>query len=136
MKPFVIIFGLLIISCFYQNPKSPCEAALNQEIDIKIGQEVLIKGTPLRLKFVSVLEDSRCPKGEQCITAGNGKIEIAVKRSDNETKLELNTARGPQQAALDSYEVKLVDLSPYPKRNHPIEKADYVARIIVGSTSS
>ena len=136
MKSIVISFVLLLISCFHQNPTSPCEAALNQEFDIKVGQERLIKGESISLRFVSVLEDSRCPTGVQCIHAGNGKIELVVKRSKDEKRLELNTAMGPQQTTVDSYEIKLVNLSPYPKGERQIKTDDYVARVIVNRVSS
>lgn len=136
MKPIVISLVLLLVSCFHQNPKNPCEAPLNQEFDIKVGQERLIERDSLKLGFISVLEDSRCPEGVQCIHAGNGKIEIVVRQAKDESRLELNTAMGAQEATVGSYEVRLVSLNPYPKGDHQIQKSDYVARIIVSKKSS
>ena len=136
MKPIVFSLVLLLIGCFHQNPNTPCEAALNQEFDIKVGEERLIERVSLKLAFISVLEDSRCPQGVQCIQAGNGKIEILIKLAKEETRLELNTATGPQQATVGSYEVRLVNLEPYPKRDGQIQASDYVARVIVSKKSS
>ena len=39
------------------------EAALGEEFSLPIGQEVRITGENLRVKFVDVIDDSRCPEG-------------------------------------------------------------------------
>src|SRR4030095_4342211 len=113
------------------------QARLNQEFIMRVGEDVVFKGEGLKLRFVSVLEDSRCPKGEQCISAGNGKIELQLKRSQKPPiTMELNTLSGNQEAIYDGYDVKLVGLEPYPKLGSRIKPTDYVAALVVRKSIS
>lgn len=98
---------------------------------------MVFKGEGLEVRFVSVLEDSRCPKGEQCITAGNGRIQLQLKKSKKEpVTLELNTSSGTQAADYEGYEIKFVGLDPYPKMGGSIKPADYVVTILVNKNAS
>jgi hypothetical protein len=113
------------------------QARLNQEFTMKVGQDVAFRGEDLQIRFLSVVEDSRCPKGEQCITEGNGKIELQLKRSQKkQVTMELNTSSGTQTANYDGYEVKLVGLEPYPKMGGSIKPADYVVTVLVSKNAS
>jgi hypothetical protein len=108
------------------------EAALNQEFEIRFGQQVSIKREGLKISFSSVAEDSRCPTGVQCIWAGNGKIVLKLSKVRKRAALlRLNTTVDPKQDDYLGYDVKLVSLSPYPKKDVGIRKRDYVATIIV-----
>jgi phage shock protein E len=108
------------------------QAPQSQEFKMRVGEDVVFKGEGLKVRFVSVIEDSRCPKGEQCITEGNGKIELQLKNPLKEpVTLVLNTAVGTQVADYEEFEVKLVALDPYPKMGRSIKPADYVATVLV-----
>ena len=113
------------------------QAPLNQEFIMRVGEDVVFKDEGLKVRFVSVLEDSRCPKGEQCITEGNGKIELQLRKSQKEpVTLELDTAFGTQVADYEEFEVKLVGLDPYPKMGRSIKPADYVVTVLVSKNDS
>ena len=85
----------------------------------------------LTLKFVAILEDSRCPEGVQCVWAGNARIELAVtKAGEDTTSLELNTNdRYPVEAQYFDYTITLIDLKPYPKAAEQIDIENYTATI-------
>lgn len=105
---------------------------LDQEFSVKIGQRTEIKTEELQIKFTSVLEDSRCPKGEQCIWQGNGKIELELVRAKNESaSVSLNTASGPSEADYQGYRIRLTALNPYPVMNQAIPQENYEATLVV-----
>jgi hypothetical protein len=87
------------------------KTAQNQ-IVINYGRQVAAAKENLTLKFVVILEDSRCPEGVQCIWAGNARIELAVTRAgEDTTSLELNTNdRYPVEAQYLDYTITLIDL--------------------------
>lgn len=111
------------------------EGELNKEVIIKNGQAVNIKSENLLIKFISVQEDSRCPKDVNCVWAGNGKIIINVSQSnDNKKEFELNTNLNPTSITYQGYEIKLEKLNPYPHSKSKIEKSDYEAIFIIRKT--
>src|SRR5262245_13119919 len=68
---------------------------LGQEFELKINDEALIEGEGLTVSFDSVLEDSRCPEGVDCIWHGNAKIRLkSGKQKQTPATVELNTDAG------------------------------------------
>jgi hypothetical protein len=45
--------------------------------------------------------------------------------------MRLNTTVEPREDDYRGYEVKLVNLSPYPKKDAPIRRKDYVATLVI-----
>ena len=130
------IFSLLLVfTAALAEPASGSaskEAALGEEFQIRIGQQVSIKREGLKVIFTSVAEDSRCPEGVQCIWMGNGKIVLRLNKARRRANvMRLNTTVDPKQDDYLGYEVKLVSLSPYPKENMPIKRKQYVATLVV-----
>lgn len=108
------------------------EAALGQEFEVRLGSRVSIEHEGLTVAFSSLLEDSRCPQGVTCVWAGNGKVLLRLSKAGKRAALmRLNTGLDPKQDAYRGYDVKLVNLSPYPKKDIRIKKRDYVATLIV-----
>ena len=108
------------------------EAALNEEFEIKFGQQVSIKKEGLKISFSSVAEDSRCPTGVDCIWAGNGKVVLKLSKWRKRTALmNLNTGVDPKQDDYREYDIKLVSLNPYPAKDVNIKKREYVATLVV-----
>ena len=142
MKLVVFSFLLLLTNCPGDDSKTgkrvrARQAPLNQEFTMKVGEDVVFKGEDLEIRFLSVVEDSRCPKGEQCITEGKAKIELQLKRSQKQpVTMELNTSSGTQKANYDGYEVKIIGLEPYPKMGGSIKPADYVLTVLVSKNAS
>lgn len=107
-------------------------ASLNKEFEITLGENVWIQNELLKVNFQSVAEDSRCPEGVNCIWAGNGKIVLRVMKARRRPgTMMLNTMLEPKQSSYQGYEIKLVKLDPYPKKDVRISKNDYVATLIV-----
>ncbi|MBV9958772.1 MAG: hypothetical protein JO360_10140 [Acidobacteria bacterium] len=105
---------------------------MEREFDLRAGGTVLVKEGGLRLEFASVKEDSRCPEGVDCIWAGNGKITLTARVGISKTSsFELNTMTEPKSYTYRGYEITLVRLSPYPKKDNKIKKGEYVATLLV-----
>ncbi|RMF60999.1 MAG: hypothetical protein D6748_02735 [Calditrichaeota bacterium] len=96
------------------------------EITIPNFKQVEIPEEKLAVKMDSVLNDSRCPEGAECIWEGNGKVQITVqKKNFKPESFELNTTLKPQVVFYEDYAIKLVSLTPYPKLNQTIKQEDY-----------
>jgi hypothetical protein len=99
-------------------------------IVLKPGQQRTVSG--LKIKFISVEEDSRCPENARCVWAGNARVKIQVTSKRLGTKIfEMNTFSGPKGNQLDGYAINLENLSPGRKTSDPIRPSSYRATISV-----
>jgi hypothetical protein len=130
---------LALVSCHVGGPAraDTPEFALNKPFVLAGGQEALIPSEKLRLRFVDVLEDSRCPTRVQCVWTGQARIAIAVQPdSTAPTTVEFNTNPAPGQtvnmATVGAYRIELRSLDPYPQTpEDPIAFEDYRATLVL-----
>jgi len=113
---------------------------LDKNFVLRMGQEVLLADQKLKIKFVSVPEDSRCPTGVNCIWAGNARVVLQVSRTTGKpVKLELNTnsreATDGAEGGCGLYRIKLVEVAPYPVEGQTIAPPSYAVTLVVSKKS-
>lgn len=104
----ILFFALLILGVASISwAKSP------QSIKVTLGQSKMADRGKVSVRFISVVEDSRCPMNARCVWAGNAKIKVAVSvgRRRAET-VELNSTMQPQTVTVQGYRLTLQDLNP------------------------
>ena len=109
-----------------------------RELMLRINQETRIDSAAIRLnlKFLSVVEDSRCPVGVNCIWEGNARVRLQINLSttnNNSEIFELSTNLEPQSIQIEDYEIKILDLIPSPKVDLKIEPENYTATFTIRS---
>jgi hypothetical protein len=90
--------------------------------------------TDLRVSFVQVVEDSRCPASVVCAWQGNGAIRLDITTGRGVQSITLNTAGGtafPREASVAGYTFTLVELDPQRQTPDPIPVQQYRATIHV-----
>lgn len=134
----LLALGVTVAGCQVSNvaDADPASYAVNEAFGLGGGQEAVIRGENLRLRFDDVLEDSRCPKAVECFWTGQARIAIHVLQAGDSTTLEFNTNPAPgenrQSIPLGEYTIQLWSLDPYPQspdRSPPLE--DYHASMVV-----
>jgi hypothetical protein len=84
-----------------------------ESIELRPGQEKLLRGAGVRVKLVEIEEDSRCPQGVNCIWAGNVRVALLVRGPGRTSKGEkLNTALEPRELTLNGRTVTISKVSP------------------------
>lgn len=110
---------------------------LGRPFKLNEGRQVTLQ--KLRIKFAPVTQDSRCPSDVACVWAGNAAVRLEVRTNRNNGKsLTLNTGHGPSlanDAQYQGYDLKLVDLSPYPRSDRKIAAGDYVVTLLVSKAA-
>jgi hypothetical protein len=125
MKPILIIllfavFTILTVSVDARPGRS--------NIAVQVHKEKSVPGAGFKIKFVEMVEDSRCPTGTTCIWAGNAKVKIEVRGGRGGAKtFELNSATQPTVVNYAGYDIKLIGLTPKPAVNVRIDPDKYVA---------
>ena len=109
----------------------------------KIVTKLLIgdqaKVADIEIRFVEVLEDSRCPKDVNCVWAGEAKVVIELyednKFLEKKTIIITPTSYLHEKLSIvfsskDS-QISLFNLQPYPNFRTPIKKGDYYLQLII-----
>lgn len=90
-------------------------AQTEETISFRSGQQKQAGRGKLNIRFISVLEDSRCPVRAVCVWAGNAKVRIDVSIRHRQKKtIELNTGLDPRTVEFEGYQFKLVSVTPRP----------------------
>lgn len=82
----------------------------------------------------SVLNDSRCPKGTQCVWEGNAEVLLkTTMASDGKTHyVKLNThSQFTQDTIINNHRFKLLELNPYPENGKTFPHYNYRATIVI-----
>ncbi|MGV0851336.1 hypothetical protein [Mycolicibacterium phlei] len=133
----VTALGLAVAGCQHgQSARADgVEARLDQPFVLAGGQQAVVAGTPLRLRFAEVLEDSRCPTELECAWTGQTRISVVV--DDGRTiVMEFNTNPAPdqnrQRIHTGAYAITLQALEPYPATPQDTPGlSDYRATLLV-----
>src|SRR5262245_16856015 len=72
--------AFIFVACA-SSPAAPGSVKLNQSFTLKVGSSTSVDGEGIQVGFDSVVSDSRCPKGAQCIVAGDATIRVWLART-------------------------------------------------------
>ena len=133
MKSTILTMMFALILAPAANSKSfPNRASLGQEFTVRIGKKVSLRDTKLSIRFVSVIEDSRCPQGVQCVWQGNAKASFELSGIERKpSTVRLNTGIEPKELEYSGYTVKLVKITPEPKSSERLAPRRYQATLVV-----
>lgn len=113
-------------------------AKMGDTIDLSLNEHVTFKAQNLEITFAT-LNDSRCPTGVNCIHAGKASVSLMLIKDENEQILNLESkglcqeddgSCGSAGAAL-GYNVKVINVYPYPTEPKPKEPQTKYVKIVV-----
>jgi hypothetical protein len=128
-----LLLLLLVLPACATPPAGPpiLTARVGAAVTLRPGQQAVIQGTGITLRFVGVPEDGRCPVDLQCVWAGDARVELELSRGGVPDELELRTTLDPRVVPVDSFTLRLEGLDPAPRTSRPIDASDYRARVRV-----
>ena len=97
---------------------TPVSALLDSPFELHIGQEAVFGDEGLKITFVDVSEDSRCPAATNCVVSGLAKIRVDVVAGErplgmHEFVLDQHAVGGKAQG-IGQYVFSMRELNPYP----------------------
>jgi Zn finger protein HypA/HybF involved in hydrogenase expression len=129
-----IFLSLILMLVFGSVLQTNAQTA--ERVVLRVGKQKKLSRSKLTIKFVSLVEDSRCPEGANCIWAGNASIKVKVSNARGESKIfTLNTNTGAKGDTLGGYQFNLESLTPHPKTNIRINPSGYTATFSVTKLS-
>src|SRR5262245_3182078 len=135
MGRVAVLASLLAIAtltaCSSDRPGAPT-GPVNAQVVLAPGQSADVAGAGIRLRFVAVMGDSRCPGDALCIQGGDAIVQIEVLPTGGGSGLtSYNLHTGSMQPVRhDDLTIALVELMPYPFSSlPPIRPSDYRATL-------
>jgi hypothetical protein len=121
-------------------PAQPARAEPGQAFSLRVGEFARTEGGAWEIGFEGVSADSRCPKGEQCIWAGDATVRVWLKKAGGtRVTSELHTAPNAPNAGeprIDQRVVRVVGLDPPARAGRSIAQRDYVVTLALEREAS
>lgn len=98
-------------------------------------QETLSDGN-ISIKFLEVVNDSRCPANANCVWLGNAEIKFELMENNESIPFELFANAISQlgmsnDTIISDYSIEVITLEPYPETSDEIPPSTYFAEILV-----
>lgn len=130
----ILLFPALVLAyCGQPQPFEPrIPVPLDESFLLRVQQSAMVSGTPLRIYFAGIQEDSRCATDVVCVWAGNARVRLEVERERDSTEVvDLNTGLDPRSIEIPGYGIALEEVQPETRSGSSIQPADYVIRLRV-----
>tara|TARA_B100000809_G_scaffold266504_1_gene329547 strand:+ start:7799 stop:8212 length:414 start_codon:yes stop_codon:yes gene_type:complete len=130
----VLLLSLITLIGYSQEPSVRSPKIL---MKIPLGKSILLEHHTI--KFVEVLEDSRCPKDANCIWAGRAKILVEISLEGMETiqkeiifgKVNPNESDYLFLVNTSLKKASAYQLNPYPSSEYNLDTKEYVLLIAI-----
>lgn len=87
---------------------------------------------PVKICLDSIFNDSRCPTGFDCVWGGDAVAAFTLTKNNVVRSFELHTNSNFQNdTIIEGIAVKLLQITPYPVKNEPIDPHNYKAEISI-----
>ena len=127
------LFGLLLLLVALGGAHEPAlgrDTMVGIIYSIKQGRAGKVKGEDLRITFLAVEEDSRCPKGAECVREGNARVRLMARNSKGAcAEFVMNTNGPPSEYEFGKYKITLAGLFPYPVAGE--QPRDYIVAFTI-----
>lgn len=100
MEKTLILICLVVVTLLLAAVPFSCAssgtitASIGEKITLPVGQTVEITGEGLKIEFVEVLSDSRCPQYAKCIVAGEAKCLMLIHYGQSLSSIEFTKQGG------------------------------------------
>jgi hypothetical protein len=102
-------------------------ANLDTDVVLSPAQQAVFDAAGLQVRFISIVEDSRCPTDATCIWAGRAVARLAI-GGVSQPPAEYEVVAG-ESATVHGYQVLIIDVRPRRLATQTIAQQDY--RIVV-----
>ena len=131
MHRFLWLACLLGVTGCDGSPSGPT-VDLNERFTVAVGDTATIDDPRVRLQFVEVSGDSRCPADALCIQGGDAVVRLRAMAGTTASTLELHTGDASRASSVfQGLRVELMELQPYPFSSRTIAPGDYKATLTV-----
>jgi hypothetical protein len=126
-----LLLVLTVISLLIGCTSNTVKASLGKEFTLAIGQSATISSENLKIEFLDVTADSRCPKDVECFWAGEVTCLLDITTNGSAEQVELTQPGGSDAGQIVGDYAYKFTVEPYPVSTRQIEKKDYRLKMTV-----
>jgi hypothetical protein len=136
----VFIVVLLGISCSSTPPPEPVFFHLDRPFTLVLGQTGSFKKmNDFTVRFDKIASDSRCPKGVECITAGQADVALTIGKEGKSTAVTLpfiipNGTGNVTQ--FEGYTIRVLGVAPMKFKDKALDPREYNIVVKVTETQT
>jgi len=108
---------------------------LGEAVRLKIAESGKLAADDLTITFKAVTNDSRCPQGTQCVTAGEADVVLTVKVGEKSQDVTVKVGTDQAKATVEPYAIRILALDPYPVADQTIQDAAREVELRVDRTN-
>lgn len=138
---FILMILIVTVGVFYADQldiynthSNPIYTSLNTSFKLNINQTAIVEPDNIKITFLNVTEDSRCPEGTVCVWPGQVKALFLLELDQSHEdvfNLTLNSNETQSQKTIAGYSVKLVNVDPYPGSLKTITDNEYAVTLSI-----
>lgn len=96
-----------------------------EQAELALGESLRVRKTDAVFTFTSIVNDSRCPTGMNCVRAGEVKFLVTLADGSTRTVELPAQSRTQPSFSIPAGSVKVLGLTPYPVFDEKTEQGDY-----------
>ncbi|MDD5510387.1 MAG: hypothetical protein PHI12_06240 [Dehalococcoidales bacterium] len=129
----LVVFLVIVSAVSSCSGLGGSQVNLNEEFALSPGQLAFVEGENLSVKFLEVVEDSRCPRGVTCIWTGRIAVIVELTHAGSSDRLTLTEPGLTDEYSKEShqgYELAF-QVTPYPQAAEEIPTSAYRLHLII-----
>ena len=131
------VLGMLALGCSSVADDGGAKAAGPRQVELRVGGQTTLPDSKIKIKFLSVDNDSRCPQGVNCIWAGSVGVSLLLSAPGVEdVRVKLNTAVEPQTVSYKGQSFRIESVKPPRVEGKNIKPEDYRITLAVCAENS
>lgn len=131
------VLGLLVLGCSSVAGGGGETAEGPRKVELRVGEETTLPDSKIRIKFLSVDDDSRCPQGVNCIWAGSVGVSLLLAAPGAEgQRVKLNTEVEPRSVSYKGHNISIESVRPPRVEGQNIRPEDYRITLAVCAEKS
>ena len=136
MRIGVVAIGLALVALVFacKGEGTVKTAQLGEAFRLKIAESAMLSADELKVTFKAVTNDSRCPQGTQCVTAGEAEVVLTVQMGEKIQDSTVKVGTDQAKATVEPYAIRILALDPYPVADQTIKDAEREIELRVDRT--
>lgn len=114
----VVFVMLIAAACARATDTAPAQpgpsATIDDTLTIPLGKQASTRDGAVRLTFVRLVSESRCPINVVCVWQGDAAVRLHGIATAGAVEVTVHTALDPKTFSVNGYTVTLLDVLPYP----------------------
>ena len=114
----ILLLAAALLACRPYVSQDAFASKLDTEVTLGPGERAVFTQEQLEVRFMGILEDSRCPINLTCVWAGEVRVRLTIQKGTGEPA-PLDIRMGDSEP-IDAWRLSVLDVSPQPMSNEKI----------------